>query len=149
MDASKHNLKQYNEKRKKQGNVIKTCTCGNTFTRKKYRAGKFCSLKCQAQHKTKTANLKNIELFKSGQLVLRDVIKKTMYAMGTKHECFICGITEWENKPITMVLDHIDGRANNNFPKNLRLICHNCDSQTSHYKGRNKGQGRKSLGLIR
>ena len=47
-----------------------------------------------------------------------------------------------------MTLDHIDGRANNNFLENFRLVCPNCDSQSDHYKGRNKGNGRKSLGLI-
>jgi len=71
-----------------------------------------------------------------------------MLAMGIEHKCQICGISEWLGKPISMVLDHINGRADNNMPDNLRLICHNCDSQTDHYKGRNKGNGRKALGLI-
>ena len=67
--------------------------------------------------------------------------------MGKEHKCDICGITEWLGKPISMILDHINGKANDNKVDNLRFLCHNCDSQSDHYKGRNKGNGRKSLGL--
>ena len=41
-----------------------------------------------------------------------------------------------------MILDHIDGNADNNNLINLRLVCSNCDSQLPTYKGRNKGNGR-------
>jgi 5-methylcytosine-specific restriction endonuclease McrA len=68
--------------------------------------------------------------------------------MGVEHKCQICCIKDWQGKPIPMILDHINGRADNNMPDNLRFICSNCDSQTEHYKGKNKGNGRKSLGLL-
>lgn len=44
----------------------------------------------------------------------------------------------WNGKPITFILDHVDGHANNNCRENLRLICPNCDSQLDTYKSRNK-----------
>lgn len=110
--------------------------------------GKFCSNKCQGIDRINSANIKRIALLKKGKLIQRNAIKKALKALGVRHSCSICGISEWQNKPLSMVLDHIDGRANNNNLDNLRLICHNCDSQTEHYKGRNKGFGRKSLGLI-
>ena len=43
-----------------------------------------------------------------------------------------------------MELDHIDGNRTNHKLENLRMLCPNCHSQTSTYKGRNKGNGRHS-----
>ena len=148
MSATGLNIKQYNNIRKLIGNVTTTCCCGATFTRQKHRSGKYCSLQCQATVKQQKATESNIILFLQGKITDRCTIKRTMLAMGIEHKCQICGLTDWLGKPISMVLDHINGRADNNLPENLRLICHNCDSQTDHYKGRNKGNGRKALGLI-
>lgn len=148
MGATGLSLKEYKEIRKQTGNVTSTCRCGKTFTRQKHKDGKYCSLQCLADAKKENVNKRNIALFKQGKLKHRNIIKKAMLAMGIEHKCQICGIKEWLGKPISMVLDHINGRADNNMPDNLRLICHNCDSQTDHYKGRNKGSGRKALGLI-
>lgn len=53
--------------------------------------------------------------------------------------CAICGIKpEWNGKPLTFILDHIDGDASNNRRSNLRCICSNCDSQLDTYKSKNK-----------
>lgn len=70
------------------------------------------------------------------------------------HCCAICGIADiWNNKPITFILDHINGDAANSAPTNLRLICPNCDSQLDTYKSKNKNSARtarkKYLQLIR
>jgi hypothetical protein len=56
--------------------------------------------------------------------------------------CEICGNTEWMDKPIPLVLDHIDGNSSNNTKENLRLVCGNCDMQLPTYKSKNKGNGR-------
>lgn len=43
-------------------------------------------------------------------------------------------MTEWNNKPIPLEIDHIDGLHTNNTFANLRPICH---AQTDTYKGKN------------
>lgn len=58
-------------------------------------------------------------------------------------KCAICGQSEWMGKPIPLVCDHISGDATDNSPRNLRMICRNCNGQLPTFAGRNKGNGRK------
>lgn len=62
-----------------------------------------------------------------------------------QHACAICGMKNtWAGQLLIFILDHVDGNAQHNHRKNLRLICPNCDSQLPTYKGRNCGNGRHS-----
>lgn len=54
------------------------------------------------------------------------------------YKCAICGITKWNDKTISLELDHINGKNNDNRLENLRFLCPNCHSQTSTYGCRNK-----------
>jgi len=123
--------------------------CGSTIFHMPHQIyRKFCSNKCQAQLKTKIQNEANKAKLLKGELSVRQIIKRTMLYMGIEHKCEICGLTNWLNKPISLILDHKNGNAGDNSLKNLRFICHNCDAQSEFYKGKNKGRGRKSLGLL-
>ena len=51
-------------------------------------------------------------------------------------KCLNCGISEWNGKPITFELDHMDGNNQNNIRTNLRMLCPNCHSQTPNWRGR-------------
>lgn len=60
------------------------------------------------------------------------------------YACDICSNTgEWEGKPLTLQLDHIDGDATNNEKSNLRWLCPNCHTQTETYGSKNKDSKRK------
>ena len=87
--------------------------------------------------------------FINGQLKYRKTLRTILIGLrGPK--CEICQIQNtWQNKPMTLIIDHKDGNAGNNSPNNLRLLCPNCNSQTDTFSGRNKGYGRQSRGLPR
>lgn len=54
------------------------------------------------------------------------------------HNCSICNaLDQWENKPLVLQLDHIDGNKKNNSLINLRLLCPNCHSQTQTFVRKN------------
>jgi hypothetical protein len=66
-------------------------------------------------------------------------LKNRLVNEGVKEDkCEVCGITEWQGKPITMQLDHIDGNSHNHLYDNLRLVCPNCHAQTDTWCGKNK-----------
>lgn len=55
------------------------------------------------------------------------------------NQCSECGVgCEWNGKPLVMVLDHINGVSNDNRLENLRLLCPNCNSQTTTFAGRSQ-----------
>lgn len=56
-----------------------------------------------------------------------------------ENKCYLCGIQEWQEKPIALHLDHINGNKYDNSLDNLRILCPNCHSQTCTYAGKNKG----------
>lgn len=51
------------------------------------------------------------------------------------YTCEACGIgNEYNGKPLSLELDHIDG---NNKIENLRILCPNCHSQTPTHRSKN------------
>jgi hypothetical protein len=65
--------------------------------------------------------------------------------------CSICGLVEWLGKPISLVLDHINGVNNDHRRENLRFLCPNCNSQQETFAGRNKrlrAQARRETPMV-
>lgn len=54
--------------------------------------------------------------------------------------CAICGGTQWNELPMPLQLDHINGNRTDNRLDNLRILCPNCHSQTDTWCGRNHGR---------
>lgn len=97
----------------------------------------YCSNKCQGIDRWN----KNKILIEQGVMTDRRVLKRYLTDK-FGHKCSICGITDWLNQPLIMILDHIDGNSENSSLTNLRLVCSNCDSQLPTYKAKNSGNGR-------
>jgi hypothetical protein len=62
----------------------------------------------------------------------RQSLKKKLIKAGLKEDvCEICGqLPMWNNKPLVLQLDHINGVGDDNRIENLRIICPNCHTQT-------------------
>lgn len=70
----------------------------------------------------------------ASQHCLRDWYLKKEYS---EYKCSICGQKPiWQDKPLTLILDHINGENKDNRLENLRWVCPNCNQQleTTGYK---------------
>ena len=55
-----------------------------------------------------------------------------------EYSCQICMIgATWNDKPLGLTLDHINGISNDHRIKNLRFICPNCNRQLTTYCNKN------------
>lgn len=107
---------------------------GHSFTHK------YCSIKCQGQLKRKERLDEWLKGKKwNGRMVPFWIKDNDGYlARRDGYKCSECGISKHNKKSIVLECDHIDGDHTNQSPKNLRLLCPNCHSQTETFKGRNK-----------
>ena len=81
--------------------------------------------------------VKDINYYLANQgFIKTSKLKEKLLKEGIKeNKCEICGITEWNGKPLVMQLHHIDGNNKNNSLDNLQMLCPNCHSQTDNYCG--------------
>jgi len=57
------------------------------------------------------------------------------------NHCMECGLfSEWNNRPISLEVHHIDGDNKNDVITNLQVLCPNCHSQTWNFRKKNNEQ---------
>lgn len=86
------------------------------------------------------------EIFTSNSRFSTGHVKQTLLKLKLKEwKCECCGIFEWHSKPLTLELDHINGNNRDHRIENIRLLCPNCHSLTSNFRGRNTNTGKKEV----
>lgn len=93
-----------------------------------------------------TAKIELKDMLTSNNKISRNTLKRRLLKENLKkNECEVCGFNgNWQNKPIIMILDHINGIKNDNRLENLRMVCPMCNSQLKTYAGRNNLNKKKN-----
>ena len=122
-----------------------TCkSCGNTFIKRR-KEHKFCSKQCSVDY---YKLLLYTKFERDGRFYPCDDTPRNSTTVRNYliHKygniCMICGQSgeNWNKKPMTLIIDHINGDSRDWSMGNIQMVCSNCDSQLPTYKGRNKGK---------
>ena len=78
------------------------------------------------------------ELFATGTQFHSTLYRKRLIKSGVEYKCVICGLVDWQNNPLTLHIDHINGDRTDNRKQNLRFLCPNCHQQTETWGSNNR-----------
>lgn len=128
--------------------------CGTLIEHSKNTKHKYCSNSCQQEYEYKLW----VEKYKEDNSIaintkwgqIPGYLRRYIFEK-FQSKCSLCGWSETNpyTNTIPLEVDHIDGNADNNSEENLRLICPNCHSLTSTYRGANRGKGRNITWTIK
>jgi hypothetical protein len=78
----------------------------------------------------------SILVFRPDQQSRRDSkkVRRAMLAIGVPEVCARCGTgPQWQDLPMTLEIDHINGDYRDNRRENVRFLCPNCHATTNTY----------------
>lgn len=119
-------------------NTYDCIQCGKQCKKSTNKLNKYCSNSCQCLDKKSKILQEWLDGNYYNKKGVPPEVAKKWISEKQNHKCLICGISDWNNKPITFQFDHIDGNPDNNTKENIRMICPNCHSQTETYGVKNK-----------
>ena len=95
---------------------------------------------------TKSIPLQEVLVENSTYSKTSDLKKRLVKDGLLKNVCHICGLDpNWNGKPLSLQLDHINGVRTDHRLENLRILCPNCHSQTDTFCSRNVASHRNKM----
>ncbi len=78
------------------------------------------------------------EVLVAGSTYQRAMLKRRLFDTGLKQRrCEMCGQGEtWHGRRMSLILDHVNGVADDNRLENLRVVCPNCAATLATHCGR-------------
>lgn len=152
LDCSPYGLHNTKQIEKNENKIKKFCKqCGKELSNSKVI---YCSVKCahEYQYQDYINKWKRHEVDgtkgQSGQL--SNYIRRYIFDKFDS-KCTKCGWSERNpyTGTIPLEIEHIDGNWKNSYEENLELLCPNCHSLTSTYRGANRGHGRDITWIIK
>lgn len=117
-----------------RGHTLSECRARFGFTRQTWHA----AVKRGAIVPRPT-RLPDDEFFAAATFRSRTYLKKRLIRDGHRQpRCERCGLEEWQGRPLSIALHHLNGDRDDNRLENLQLLCPNCHSQTDSFSGRNR-----------
>lgn len=110
------------------------------FDLTQFQINKKLELKSRPNNAHKSIKIPNEKVFCEGSSYSCNIQlkKRLVNDYGWTYQCSECGVGDsYNDKPLTLQLDHINGDNTDHRLQNLQFLCPNCHSQTNNFSGRN------------